>query len=257
MRQPARPSDDDARKAMNALPKQLRQAPALQHPSSSRATPRADHTDNSNTQFAMLGVWTARRAGVPMERTLALITRRFRESQAPNGGWSYPHMVPGRGSTPSMTGAGLLGLAVGLGLANPDSSPGQARTPPRNTAVERGLEALSESIGQPLEARRRNRWAGINLYFLWTLERVGVLYNLRKIGDKDWYAWGAQMLLDTQHDDGGWHTGGYPGSMLTTDTCFALLFLKRANLVQDLTKQLEFIIDTKSLSTKSLNENRC
>jgi hypothetical protein len=248
---PARPSADDARRALNDLPKPLRQAPAFHDPSRSEATHRADRSDNSNTQFAILGVWTARRHGVPMERTVARITRRFRDSQAPNGGWHYAYIVPGRGSTPAMTGAGLLGLAVGLGLANPDFAPDQARTPPRNAAVERGLQALAESIGQPLEARRRGRWPNVNLYFLWTVERVGVLYNLRKIGGKDWYAWGAQMLLDSQNDDGSWHTGGYPGSVPTVDTCFALLFLKRANLVQDLTKQLEFVIDT-----KRLNENR-
>ena len=52
----------------------------------------------------------------------------------------------------------------------------------------------------------------INLYFLWTLERVGVLYNRREIAGKDWYAWGAELLVDHQAEDGSWHHGGYPGS---------------------------------------------
>ncbi len=34
------------------------------------------------------------------------------------------------------------------------------------------------------------------------------------------------------------------------DTCFALLFLKRANLAKDLSKKLELIIDVKDLGNK-------
>jgi hypothetical protein len=244
---PPRPTPEDARKARNALPRPLQQLPALAHPSKSADTLRPDVSDNSNTQFAILGVWTARRHGVPMDRTLALITRRFRASQAPGGGWNYTYSVPGHNATPAMTGAGLLGLAVGLGLANPDFQPDKTKAPPRNVAVEKGLRALAEWIGEPLEAKRRGRRTDVNLYFLWTVERVGVLYNLQKIGGRDWYQWGAQLLVDAQLEDGGWNVGGYPGSVPTVDTCFALLFLKRANLVQDLTKQLEFVIDTKSL----------
>jgi hypothetical protein len=82
---------------------------------------------------------------------------------------------------------------------------------------------------------------------LWTLERVAVLYNLDEVDGKDWYHWGAEVLLDTQRADGSWHVGGYPGNLPTVDTSFALLFLKRANLVRDLSKRLEFVIDSRRL----------
>ena len=87
----------------------------------------------------------------------------------------------------------------------------------------------------------------INLYFLWTVECVGVLYNARTLGDKDWYRWGVELLLEAQHDNGSWHEGGYPGGEIspTLDTCLALLFLRRANLASDLTRKLEFVIDGK------------
>ena len=45
--------------------------------------------DNSCTQFAVLGLWTARRHDVPLERVLAFVDKRFRLSQAGDGGWGY------------------------------------------------------------------------------------------------------------------------------------------------------------------------
>jgi hypothetical protein len=75
-----------------------------------------------------------------------------------------------------------------------------------------------------------------------------VLYNLRHIEGKDWYHWGAELLVDSQGNDGAWTVNGYPGAVPSTDTSLALLFLKRANLVQDLSKRLEFVIDVKGLS---------
>ena len=51
----------------------------------------------------------------------------------------------------------------------------------------------------------------------------------------DWYAWGVDVLLPSQHGDGSWediHTR-------PVDTCFALLFLKRLNVAHDLTKVLQ------------------
>jgi len=55
-----------------------------------------------------------------------------------------------------------------------------------------------------------------NLYFLWSVERVAVLYDLKTIGGKDWYGWGAQILLANQRGAGNW-TGGGPvfGALLS------------------------------------------
>jgi hypothetical protein len=67
-------------------------------------------------------------------------------------------------------------------------------------------------------------------YYLYALERVGMLYNTWMIGSHDWYREGANLLLDAQRADGSWQgasafrDGGGP----TWDTCFAILFLKRA-----------------------------
>src|SRR5262249_38945041 len=72
-------------------------------------------------------------------------------------------------------------------------------------------------------------------YFLWSLERVAVAYGLETIGSKDWYAWGAEILLQTQETNGSWQGRYADGGV---DTCFALLFLRRANLAKDLTASL-------------------
>jgi hypothetical protein len=61
-----------------------------------------------------------------------------------------------------------------------------------------------------------------------------MLYDLKTIGGKDWYAWGAQIIVNHQSADGSWTQGPY----YSASTSFALLFLKRSNLVQDLTNNL-------------------
>ena len=71
--------------------------------------------DNSNTQFATLGLWVGRRHGLPVEKALARIELRYRTSQNPDGGWGY--MSSGMNtSKDTMTCAGSLGLAVAYGL---------------------------------------------------------------------------------------------------------------------------------------------
>jgi hypothetical protein len=194
-------------------------------------------TDNSNTQFAILALWTAQRYDVPMNRTLNLIVRRYATSQRADGAWSYRYLFGG-GPIPSapMTCVGLIGLAVGHGLGNADDRPvGQ---PVRDPRIINGLVALSSCIGKP--ANRTVNLPMQNLYFLWSLERAAVLYNLPTIGDKDWYRWGAEILVANQDGGGNWVGGLYPGNSPTIDTCLALLFLKRANLVKDLTAKLPF-----------------
>src|SRR5205823_6966503 len=77
--------------------------------------------DNSNTQFAILALWAARKHDVPLDKTLALVSKRFRAAQNPDGRWMYDsnrevsRNVPGKGPLPTMACAGLLGGAVGFG----------------------------------------------------------------------------------------------------------------------------------------------
>ncbi len=202
--------------------------------------------DNSNTQFAILGLWVARRHGLPTERALALVDRRFRTSQGKDGGWGYN---AGGGSSPAMTCAGLLGLAVYHGVSlDPDlQKDGKVKPadPNKDVNIKAAVLALGTCIGQPLggrfDAARMPKLGGGHghgrgYYFLWSLERVAVALNLDTIGNKDWYTWGSEIILANQNADGGW-AGEYGQGGV--DTCFALLFLKRANLTRDLTARLK------------------
>src|SRR5262245_17718069 len=45
--------------------------------------------DNSNTQFAVLGLWVARRHGLPVDDALARTDAYFRRTQNSDGGWAY------------------------------------------------------------------------------------------------------------------------------------------------------------------------
>jgi len=41
-------------------------------------------------------------------------------------------------------------------------------------------------------------------YFLWSVERVGLLYDLPALGERDWYRWGAEALVANQTERGDW-----------------------------------------------------
>jgi hypothetical protein len=189
--------------------------------------------DNSNTQFAMLALWAARRHGVPTERVLLLAGQRFAASQNDDGGWGYQDagMLIKNASTPTMTCVGLLGLAMAHA-----STPAKGAAPAKLPEDPRIAKALSK-LGNHVDATEMR-----NFYLLWSIERVGVLYDLKSLGNRDWYEVGVEMLLPAQEDDGKWSVQSYAGSTNALDTCFALLFLRRSNLVQDLTQRLPLLM---------------
>ena len=65
-------------------------------------------------------------------------------------------------------------------------------------------------------------------YYLYGLERVGVLGGFTCFGDHNWYNDGAQLLIDQQTKDGYWDTKKEVAPSDVTDTDYALLFLKKA-----------------------------
>ncbi len=65
-------------------------------------------------------------------------------------------------------------------------------------------------------------------YYLYGLERAGVLTLTRYMGKHDWYKEGAEFLLGHQRGDGSWQEGGSTGESTLVSTCFAILFLKKA-----------------------------
>ena len=72
------------------------------------------------------------------------------------------------------------------------------------------------------------RWSvDLNYYYLYALERAGMLYGTDKFGEHDWYWEGAKVIVNDQNADGSWgHREKREED--TWDTCFAILFLKKA-----------------------------
>jgi hypothetical protein len=65
-------------------------------------------------------------------------------------------------------------------------------------------------------------------YYLYALERAGILFGTPLIGRHDWYFEGARVILNAQKPDGSWAESAEATMRPTWDTCFAILFLKRA-----------------------------
>ena len=206
--------------------------------------PKEGFGDNSCTQFAVLGLWVASRAGVNIEKPLAKVSKRFNKTQLDDGGWSYVMDSKNpNASSPSMTGAGLFCLAVaeatqireaiksGKRTETPDG-PASGKSLLESKNFSRGLKRTGEFV--------RGVGPGSPRYFLWSIERIGVLLGLEQMGEVDWYQRGADSLLQTQREDGGWpsaHADADKDGL--ADSCLALLFLRKANLGSDISRLLE------------------
>ena len=212
-----------------------------------KAQPATAAVDNSNSQFALLALWVSRRHGIPADFAIAMVEQRLRATQRPHGGWTYryPDKVIAEAMfqtqdyqpSPAMTCSGLLGMALAHGILDPSKRSKFDLT--NDPAVKYGFLALAACVGDPTgDVRKAPRLTkpGKNYYFLWSLERMAVLYDIKTIGGKDWYRWGAEILVANQGGDGGWHGDYTQGGC---DTCFALLFLKRTNVASDLTVRLK------------------
>jgi hypothetical protein len=233
-------------------------------------------TDNSNTQFGLLALWVAQRHGIPTGSTFRLLVERFEISQYPNGDWDYGYRNASKeklddrgGWPPSMTCVGLLGLAIGRGLKLSTPTDTQ-QAGKEDFRILAGLAALYSKIGVPT-----GQWDKPfpmvdyreDIYFLWSVERVGMLFNLPTFGDKEWYRWGAEVLVTNQFDSGEfnavhWHeemikpVRGFYGSILKT--AFALLFLKHSHPMKDLTPKLPFTAEelNKGIARLQPSDNR-
>jgi hypothetical protein len=225
------------RTANDSSPEIREQLKALDSATPAALKAREDADDNHNTQYAALALWVARRNGLPTEHAVALVDARFRACQKGDGGWDYVcgPGAPGSASTATMTCAGLFGLALGYAVADPARAhPDPAKDP----VLRSGLVALSRNVGNPVgDAKGLVPVAkGNQLYYLWSLERVAVTLGLKTVGGRDWYAWGTEIVTASQQPDGSWQGQFAEGG---AGTCFALLFLRRADLAPDLTRALQ------------------
>lgn len=195
--------------------------------------------DNSNTQFAVLGLWVASRYGVPIDDAMKDVGSRFVNSQNEDGGWGYtpPDKEP-VASGQAMTPAGLFCLTVARAT--------KIRAQLKDKSVVAGRGEKETLLSDPKYAKGLKRVGefakgigpGTARYSIWAFERIGVLLGQEQLeGGVDWFKQGSDALIKSQKTDGSWPSDK-PESALA-DTCFASLFLRKANLGSDISRLLQ------------------
>jgi hypothetical protein len=194
--------------------------------------------DNSNSQYAALGLRACHDAGVIMPaEVLQRAQKQWRDSPSPAGNGEkspYPvvgwHYSDGAGTGPaygSMT-AGAVGSLViyDYMLKEPWT---------RDKVVAAGMNWLAHHFTVSQNPKMAEAFPGriefgprtSLYYYLYALERAGVLYGTESFGRHEWYAEGARFILADQQADGSWSCKE-PLEYPLLDTCFAILFLRRA-----------------------------
>jgi len=201
--------------------------------------------DLSNTQYAALGLWAANKAGLKVPTTLwdklakgtlahqeafhmakVRITGRTGVGQREIAGFQYRAngAKTANNATGTMTTAGISILKIcEIGLGK--KLKGKARKE-FNRAMEAGLSWLDLNFSVKSDQKPKSRGGKWLLYYLYGMERVGGLTRREQFGDHWWYVDGAKEILGRQKN-GNW------GQLY--DTCFALLFLRRATITAPMT----------------------
>jgi hypothetical protein len=203
------------------------------------------HHDHSNTQYAILGLKAASRCGfsIPSKIWKEIIQyflkaqesvgppvylARFRSnpkgnykstptSLTPAEARGWPYRSGQDTAYASMTTAGLTSLIIARSeLVKRKSYRGSLARKCEKSILD-GLAWHQHHYDVKTNPGKLDK---SHHYYLYGLERVGMLAALPRIGDRSWYDDGARFLVTTQERSGRWEN--------TRATCFALLFLKRA-----------------------------
>lgn len=191
--------------------------------------------DNSNTQFAILGLREASQAGIPVDRNVWRRTQEhFLKTQSgpvdgPAGsGWGYQ----GRGgSTGSMTVAGIASLTICASMLADDS---QDTTPDgqitccgeTDNEAEKAIQAGVRWLTRNFQIRGNPGGGGWRLYYLYGLERAGRFTGRRFFASHDWYREGVDELVDGQNPrSGSWTSESEQDPVIGTS--LGLLFVSK------------------------------
>jgi len=169
--------------------------------------------DTSVTQFAVLGLHAAARCGYSVPKSVwEKCLKEMEERHCKDGSWHYHYSQPkGYGS---MTCAGICTVALCrfyLGEKDYLDHP----------KIKAGLKWLGDNFSVEKNPNE-DSW---QLYYLYSVERVGVFAATDAIGQHLWYGKGAKHLVSTQAAEGSW-TANHEGK--EKGTAFGLLFLTRA-----------------------------
>jgi hypothetical protein len=183
-----------------------------------------DSGDNSNSMYAALGLRACADAGIFSPGDVLRNAERAWREAFTGEGWCYGPKGHNHKPYGSMTAGGVGSLVIYDYL--------QGRDWKKDMEVGRGIAWLAKNFSVTSNPGPYEHAGGIEntqnqyFYFLYALERAGILFGTEKIGTHEWYKEGSQVLLDNQRIDGVW-VAREAGNELN-DTCFALLFLRRA-----------------------------
>ncbi len=164
--------------------------------------------DNSNTQFGVLGLLFAERAGFQVPRAVwEGLRNHYVKTQNADGGWGY---TPGQNSYHNMTFAGAVSLYIAEEQLQWGASLDHCVMAPPSRATEAAMKWVADHFTTELAP-----------YGLYALERLGILTGLNEFGGHYWYEEGSQRILDGGVSNSGVGGGG------DADTAFFILFLSR------------------------------
>lgn len=179
--------------------------------------------DNSNSQYAALGLRACMEAGIVIPREVLVQAKQWWEKhQQSDGGWMYdgqggPVVPPG--GTPGTTyGSMTLGGIGALCIYKYYLKENYKQDP----YVIKGMNWFTSKF----TVKENPGYKEWHYYTLYALERAGDLFGTEFFGKNEWYPIGANWLLDNQMPGGGWKGEGQENDIAAT--CFAILFLRRA-----------------------------
>ena len=184
--------------------------------------------DNSNTQYALLGLHAGKTANVKIDRSVWESIQSYYVSTQQDGGWIYNLYDPAfqREVSLTMTTAGVCGLLIsgmelnaGREILNADGTATNCGVYKENQPLARGLRWVGDRfrLNLPYNA----------FYNIYGIERVGRLSGQRFLGRHDWYREGCEFLVKTQRDDGSWHEQNHRDAWPVISSSFAILFLSK------------------------------
>jgi hypothetical protein len=193
--------------------------------------PKTGFTDASNSQYALLGLWAGKQAGIDIKREVwEGIRDYYLRTQGDDGSFIYSKEDGFTGhDRPSMTmtTAGLCGLLIA----------GMELNDRRETLQADGTATNCGVYAENLPTANALRWIGKHFapsldqrtfYHLYGIERAGRLSGLRFFGEHDWYREGCDFLVGAQNKgDGSWRIEGVWDRWPVVSTSFALLFLSK------------------------------
>ncbi len=174
--------------------------------------------DNSNSQYGLLGVWSAAETGMSVpDHFWREVQQHWTDCQLPDGQWPYT----GDKASPrrSMTLAGIASLFVTQDYLDAEDWGDRVGRPPFSPALAKALDWLESGDNSVVTHDGEEDW----LYTMYGLERAGLASGFKYFGTHDWYRERAADLIAQQNSDGSWSATYGP----VVDTSFAVLFLSR------------------------------